>query len=341
MSVKLKGVQKVAVLLAVLGDEASAEVMSRFDPHEQERVGQAMVELEEQDLEESVIAEVVQEFKDMCASGVAFRSNLTRTLAGMMGRLYGADEASERLTVIRDESRSRQPFRVLRGIRSQDLARILMDEHPQIQALVLANLDADHAASILEEIPEEAQSEIVTRMASMEEPSARMLKQVAQVMLERTVGLRRDGPSDEPGTDVRYRVVADILNATEPGVDKEILRRVEEQDEELSVRIRDRMFTWGDLKLLDRRTTQKILAGIDTKVLALALKATDEEVQEAILSATSQRTRDMILEERELLGSVPLKEVLESQRQILVIVRELIDAGEITVSKGKGTAYVQ
>ena len=99
------------------------------------------------------------------------------------------------------------------------------------------------------------------------------------------------------------------------------------------------MFTWADLQLLEKRTMQKVLAGIDTKLLAMALKACDEEVAEALLSATSQRTQDMIQEERELLGAVPLSEVLDSQKQILLTVRDLMDSGEVTVSKG-GTALV-
>lgn len=338
-SVKLSGIQKIAVLLAVLGDDAAAKIMGEFERDEQERIGQAMVELEETDIDEKIINRVVDEFREMLASGVVFRSNLGKTLNGMMERLHGPEEGRQQLGRIRNKSRSRFPFRGLRGIRAQDLARVLMDEHQQVQALVLANLDPDQAASILEVVPEHVRSEVVSRMATMEEPSARMLKQVAQTMVDRTRGLRREEDTDSDESEARYRVVADILNATAPGTDKEILKTIEEEDEELSTEIRDRMFTWSDLAALDKRTTQKVLAGIDTKLLAMALKACDEEVGEALLSATSQRTRDMIQEERELLGAVPLTEVLDAQKQILLTVRDLMDSGEITVSKG-GAALV-
>lgn len=335
----LNGIQKIAVLLAVLGEEAASKVMGEFERDEQKRIGQAMVELEETDIDEKVINGVIDEFHEMLASGVVFRSNLGKTLSGMMQRLHGEEEGRARLGRIRDESRSRFPFRGLRGIRARDLARVLLDEHPQVQALVLANLDSDQAAAILKEIPEDQQTVIVTRMATMEEPSARVLKQVAQTMVERTRGLRREAEADQSEEESRYRVVADILNATPPGTDKEILKTIEEDDEELSTNIRDRMFTWTDLQLLDKRTMQKILAGIDTKLLAMALKACDDDVADAILGATSQRTRDMIQEERELLGAVPLTEVLDSQKQILLTVRDLMDSGEVNVSKG-GAALV-
>lgn len=337
MSAKLSGIQKIAVLLGVLGDPAAGKLMASFEADEQDRIGQAMVELEETDIDEDVINRLVDEFRDLLAAGVVFRSNLGKTLGGMMESLHGEEEGRRWIARIRAKARSRFPFRGLRGIKAQDLARVLFDEHQQVQALVIANLDSEQAASVLEVLPETVRSEIVSRMATMDEPSARMLKHVAQTMLDRTRGLRREEESDHDEGETRYRVVADILNATAPGTDKEILKTIEEDDEELSTSIRDRMFTWSDLAALDKRTMQKVLAGIDTKLLAMVLKACDEEVSNALLGATSQRTRDMILEERELLGAIPLTDVLDAQRQILLIVRDLMDSGEISVSKGGAT----
>ena len=339
MTMQLSGIQKIAVLFAVLGEDGAAKVMGTFQADEQERIGQAMVELEELELEDEVVSAVIDEFRSLLASGVVFRSHLGKTLQGVMSRLHGEQDGGAHLERIRDEARSRFPFRGLRGVRAKDLARVLADEHEQIQALVLVNLNPDQAAGVLGEIPEQVRPGIVSRMATMEEPSARLLKQVAQTLVERTRGLRREDETTGGEEEARFRAVADILNATEAGADKVILESIEEEDQALSSNIRDRMFTWADLSSLDKRTMQKVLAGIDTKLLAMALKSCDEAVAEGLLGATSQRTRDMIQEERELLGAVPLSEVLDSQKQILLTVRDLMDSGEVTVSKG-GTALV-
>ena len=85
---------------------------------------------------------------------------------------------------------------------------------------------------------------------------------------------------------------------------------------------------------------QRSLADIDTRLLALSLKGCDEAVAAKILGAVSQRTGEMIKEERDLLGSVPLKEVLDSRKQILTIVRNLISRGEVSVARGKEAVYV-
>ncbi len=335
----LTGVQKIAVLLAVLGEDGAAKVLAVFTPEEQDRIGQAMVELEDTDIDEGVVQESLNELRHMVQSGVVFRSRVGRTLEAVMNKLYSKEEAEKRLSRIHEESRSRNPLRCLRGLRASDLARLLMDEHIQVQALVLANLESDQAADVLRELPEERQAEVVRRMAAMEDPSARLLKQVAEKMAERTRGLPRDTGSAIEGA-ARVQTVAEILVASRGGGDKEILRRVEENDAELVTRIRECMFTWNDLGMLDKRTTQKVLAGIDSRVLALALKGSDDSVRDSLLGATSQRTRDMIMEEKELLGSVPLSDVVDAQKQILTTVRELIDNGEVVVSKGRGAAYV-
>lgn len=335
----LRGIQKIAVLLTVIGEESSSKVMAGFDSDEQMRIGQAMVELEDAEIGEDVVQSTLDEFRQMLASGVAFRAQFGKALGKMFTKLYGNDEATKRVSRIREDSKSRFPFRPLMLLRPGDLARLLREEHAQVQALVLSNLDPDYTADVLNAIPEEERAAIVTRMATMEDPPPRVMKQVANDLIERSRGLPRSSEGHGGTEEPKLRVVADVLNAS-PKSNKEILKKVEEKDTDLGTRIRERMFTWSDLKLLDKRTIQKVLAGIDTKLLAVSLKASEAAVTDAILGATSQRTKDMISEEKELLGSMPLAEVLEAQRQVLTTVREMMMSGEIQVSKGNKAAYV-
>ena len=89
------------------------------------------------------------------------------------------------------------------------------------------------------------------------------------------------------------------------------------------------MFTFNDISRLDKRAMQKILGQIDTRLLATALKAAPEDVEEVIFSNLSKRAGDMVAEERDTIGPVPLSEVLEAQQQILVVIRDMMDKGEI------------
>ncbi len=86
---------------------------------------------------------------------------------------------------------------------------------------------------------------------------------------------------------------------------------------------------------------QRVLADVDTRLLALSLKGQDESgIGAKILSAVSSRTAEMIRDEKELMGSVPLKDVVDARNQILNAIRDLISKGEISVARGKDAVYV-
>ena len=54
-----------------------------------------------------------------------------------------------------------------------------------------------------------------------------------------------------------------------------------------------------------------------------------------MLDNLSKRAANMIIEERDSLGPTPLSEVVEAQNEILVMVRDLMDSGDV---KGSGAA---
>jgi len=74
---------------------------------------------------------------------------------------------------------------------------------------------------------------------------------------------------------------------------------------------------------------QKILAAVDSRQLAVSLKATTPVVEQQILSNLSQRASAMVVEERDNLGPTPLSEVLEAQAEILKMIRDMMDKGDI------------
>ena len=74
---------------------------------------------------------------------------------------------------------------------------------------------------------------------------------------------------------------------------------------------------------------QKILAAVDSRQFAVSLKAAIPAVERAILDNLSKRASDMVVEERDNLGPTPLSDVLESQSEILKMIRDMMDKGDI------------
>ncbi len=117
--------------------------------------------------------------------------------------------------------------------------------------------------------------------------------------------------------------------------EKTILADLEKRNPELATEIKNLMFTFDDLSLLDDRSIQRLMREVDTKDLSMSLKAANDNLKEAILRNMSECASQLIKEELEFMGPVRLKDVEESQMKIVDIVRTLEEDGEIVIS-GRG-----
>jgi len=68
--------------------------------------------------------------------------------------------------------------------------------------------------------------------------------------------------------------------------------------------------------------------------MALAMKATSEDLKEKIFRNMSERAADMLKDELQYLGPVRVRDVENSQKEILDVVRQLEADGEIQISRG-------
>ena len=131
------------------------------------------------------------------------------------------------------------------------------------------------------------------------------------------------------------KAVVEVLNMASRSAEKTILADLEKRNLELATEIKNLMFTFDDLSLLDDRSIQRLMREVDTKYLSMSLKAANDNLKEAILRNMSERASQLIKEELEFMGPVRLKDVEESQMKIVDIVRILEEDGEIVIS-GRG-----
>ena len=175
------------------------------------------------------------------------------------------------------------------------------------------------------------------RVSTLDRTPPEVVQNVLDVMRQKVKDLGLTTLRSEPGAWVK--AAAEILNNMGGG-EKAILETISETSEDISAALRDEMFTFDDIGKLDKKAMQKILGQIDTRVLAVSLKAATEAVEKNIFENLSKRAGEMVGEERDTLGPMPLSEVLESQQQILSIVRDMMDKGEIAASAGAGEQMV-
>ena len=72
--------------------------------------------------------------------------------------------------------------------------------------------------------------------------------------------------------------LANILNCCDRGTEKNIMEWLDIENQKMAQEVRDLMFVFEDIIILDDRSILRVLREVDTKNLALALKGTKEEI---------------------------------------------------------------
>jgi len=320
--------QKAAVALVAFGTEVSALVLKGMSEDELERITVEIANLQEvpPEVEKKVIEECHQIFiarQYISQGGVDFASDI-------LEKALGPGKAKEILRRL-ESSFKTHGFSLLKDIDPKQLGGFFQNEHPQTTALVLTQLSPQQAASVISELAPELQAEISLRVATMEKISPEILKEIEETLEEHFGGSSAQDLSVSGGA----KTIAEILNLVDTTAEKNILQSLEADDPDLAAEVKNMMFVFDDLILLDDRSIQAVLKEVETKDLATGLKAASDEVKNKIFSNVSERVSSMIQEEMEFMGPTRLSDVEAAQGRIVEIVRRLEEEGQVMIS-GRG-----
>jgi flagellar motor switch protein FliG len=325
---KMSGATKAAVMMVTLGADACAQIFKSLEEEDIEiltaeiaRLDGITPEMRERVLEEFHQMAVAQKF--ILQGGVDYAKQALEAAVGPR-------RAREILEKVQSTIRH-TGFSLLKDVEPQQLVNFIQKEHPQTVALLLAHMDSDQAAPILSALPQELQVDVTTRLATMQSVSPDVLEQVEEVLSQQMKSLFGGNVSEVGGV----KFVAEMLNQVDRGAEKNILGNLERENPELATEIKNLMFVFEDIGLLDDRGIQRVLKEVDTKELGLALKGASEAVSEKFFKNMSSRAAEMMKEDMQFMGPVKLKDVEAAQQRIVDVVRRLEDDGEIVIS-GRG-----
>ncbi|MCC7263998.1 MAG: flagellar motor switch protein FliG [Candidatus Latescibacteria bacterium] len=316
---------KVAILFVALGQEAAGEVLKYLSDYEVEEITQAIANLKNVSVAQQ--DKVLDEFEQHLLAGSWVSQGGMDFARQALERAVGPRRAQEILDRVMHTVSS--GFVMLRNVAPEQIAPFISQEHPQTIALILSQLESPQAAGIITHLPERMQADVAYRIATMENITPTVLKQIEE-SLEASLRDVLGGNKDVGGP----KVVADILNLTGSTTEKSVLDQMDSQDPEVAEAVRNLMFTFTDIVKLSDREIQTLLREVDQKDLVIALKSTDDELRTKILNNMSERVRTFISEEMEFLGPMRLSEVEEVQLRIVQQVRQLEEQGQITVVRG-------
>ncbi len=330
----VRGPEKAAILLLFLGEEISAEVFKLLEDEEVTRISRVIARLgyREPTERQAVIAECHSELVE---GRIRMRGDLDYA-SRVIGEAFGADKAREvieRLSV--DELELTEGMKKLRGADPRHLAKVLEDEHPQAVALVLAHLEAESAGKIIGALPEPRRSDVCFRLANLEQLSEPVRDQVTDV-----IAARLSSGQDQADQAGGPRRVAEIFNRMDREMSQETLEKIEENDSNLALRIRNLMFVFNDILLINDSDMRKIIQRVDKKMLVQALKGAAEEVKDHFFRNMSQRAVEMLEEDMEAVGPIKKSDVEDARREVVNMIREMEGEGEISLGQSGGDQYV-
>jgi flagellar motor switch protein FliG len=331
---KLTGMQKAAVLMVTLGDETAANIFKYLEEDEIQTISREIAITKH--VQPEVAEEVMEEFHTMTQARSYISQGGIEYAKKLLIKSVGPEVARKIIDRLVKALESSAGFTSLERANPQQLSKFIQNEHPQTIALILAHLNASQAAELISSLPEALRSDVAMRMASLQEISPEVVRRISLILEQKLEALGSFATEAYGGV----RAVAELFNRMERNVGRTVLEKIETENPQLAASIRDLMFVFDDILLIDDNGITEILKRADKKTLTIALKGTSEELQNQFFRNMSSRAVELMKEEMEFMGPVKLKDVEKSQHEIVEIVRQLEEEGVISIGGGGGEDYV-
>lgn len=326
----LNGAEKAAILLLSLNEQDAASIIRHLDPKQVQRVGGTMASMKNlnQDKVSSVHRLFLEEIQKYTSIGMGSEDFVRNALVAALGE----DKANNLVDQILMGSGSRG-LDSLKWMDPRQVASIILNEHPQIQTIVLSYLEPEQSAEILSQFPERVRLDLMMRIANLEEVQPAALHELNDIMEKQFAGQAGAQAAKIGG----LKAAAEIMNYLDNNVEGLLMDQIRENDEETATQIQDLMFVFDNLIEVDDRGIQILLRDVPQELLQKALKGADDMLRDKFYSNMSKRAGEMLQEDLETMGPIRVADVEAAQKEILSIARRLSDLGELVLTGNGGT----
>jgi len=332
---KMTEVQKLAALLIILGPDSAAQLLKGLDEDLVHQVIGEMASLPA--IGPRLQRDILQEFSEVAVTGMtAVRGGIDYARSALEKAL-GSFKATEILGRVAPGGVSVTSMQRLGELTTRQLYSVLKDEKPPIIALVLSFIAPEKASAVLAQLRDEVREPVIERLATLGPSPIEVLEKLGE-LLARKINIKPTRGVSQTGG---LKPAATVLNAMKRDLSKSILSSLGQRNPELSTAIRNKMFTFEDMIVLDKAALQKILREVDSRNLATALKTASETLKAKLLSGLSKRAAEAVNEEISFLGSLKPREIEAAQLSIIEAVRHLEDAGEIDLAELQGAKHYE
>ena len=229
---------------------------------------------------------------------------------------------------------------IIRRAPPERLGQLLLEEHPQVAAAIVSQLNTEQAAKVLMSMEEERRVEIVGRLATIERVPRDLVEDASKALadaLAESGAVEEDDDGD--GVDGK-KLAAEILKGLSQEDAEAVLDGLADKYSEVADSLRDAMFAFEDLAEISTAGLQALMREVTSDQLLPALKTASPKLVDKLMSVISSRAAETLREDLSLLRPMRLSEVEEAQKAVLEVAMRLAEEGRIQLPRGGGEELV-
>lgn len=324
MAIVETDLDRCAILVMSLGEDAAAEVFKYLSAREVQLIGGAMANLKQ--ITRGDVDKVLEDFRQEADQFLAVTLGSDEYIRSVLTKALGTDRAAGLIEDILEAGDGGNGIDALNWLDPNSVAELICDEHPQIIATILVHLERDRASAVLALLNERLRNDVMLRIATFGGVQPAALHELTDVLNNMLSG--QGAKRSKMGG---VRTAAEILNFMSSAEEDAVVASLRELDADLAQRIVDEMFVFDNLADIEDTAIQLILKEIDTTSLTVALKGAPEELREKFFKNMSNRAAEMLRDDLEAQGPVRMSKVEEEQKNILQVARKLAEAGQFSL----------
>ncbi len=327
----LSKAQMLAALLVMLGAESAAVVLRQFQPREIDTISREMARFSLISREQQ--QQILQEFSPIAVSASTSVYAGVEVTRSTLEKALGAFKASDVISRIATTRAPLGSMQIIADMDPRHIFNLIRDEQAQVITFVVSHIPPEKSAQVLNLLRPDQREQVIEKLATLAPTPVEVAEKVVDVLNTR-LGVKQTRALSQTGG---VTTVADVLNAMDKAVSRELLTGLENRNPELTNSIRKKMFTFEDLLLLSAGAIQRIMREIDMRDLTVALKKSSEALKKLLLANISRRAAESVQEEIAFLGAVKPRDVEAAQFRIIDAVRKLEAEGEIDLDETRVT----
>ncbi len=319
---------KAALVVVSLGADRASQIYKYLSEEDIEELTYEVAKLGK--TTNAQVETTLDEFYKLCLTHKMMTDGGLDYARNVLEKAFGESTARNLLEKVSKTLQSK-PFNFFTKGDPKSLLSLLQNERPQVIALIMAYMDPQQSAQVLEQLQEEKRIQTVECMARMDRVSPEAISIVEEEMKRKFATIITSEDNMSLGG-VDY--VADMMNNIDRSSEKKIFEELDKRNPELSQSIREKMFVFENILDMDDRSVQRFVRDCDTKDVVYALKTASEEMKAIFFKNMSKRMADTVRGDLEITTNVRLKDVEEAQQRIVNIIRNLEEHGEVIIKKG-------